>query len=339
LVKRFHADEAKHFYETLGDRIRMATGTSAITFASSASPISIRRDGAGASTASVYSVLADQHFFDAQGISIVRGRGFGGTDGFGAARIAVINENLAKAIWPGRDPVGKRVRLGGDKEPWTEIAGVARIRNSDGLIAIPPPQMIFLPVEQASVRPAMTLYIRARGDRAALVTAARNAVHALDARQAIPEAHSWGEQLVWFSRGIGVAGIVLLAMGATGIGLALIGLYGMVSYDVAGRTRELGVRMAVGAWRGTVLRLTMWRGVALALCGIVAALLIDHGLVQLWIANFPPAQGTGDQVTVNFGDGLFAALGAAILGLAALAAFIPAHKATGGDCCEALRCE
>ena len=340
LVKKLHADEAKHFYETLGERIRTATGASAITFASTASPLSMRGDGASDPAVSVYSLVADRHFFDAQGITIVRGRGFRGTDGFGTARIAVINENLAKAIWPGQDPVGKRVRLGGDKQPWTEIVGVARIRNADGLIVIPPPQMIFTPVEQSTVWPAMTLYIRARGDRAAaLVTAARNAVHALDARQAIPEAHSWGEQLVWFSRGIGVAGFVLFAMGATGIVLALIGLYGMVAYDVTGRTRELGVRMALGARRISLLRLTMWQGVALGLCGIVAALLIDHGLAQLWIANFPPAQGTGDQVNVKFGDGLFAALGAAILGLAALAAYIPARKATGGDCCEALRCE
>jgi ABC-type antimicrobial peptide transport system permease subunit len=216
---------------------------------------------------------------------------------------------------------------------------VARIRNYDGLIVIPPPQMIFLPVEQSSVWPAMTLYIRARGDRAALMTAARNAVHALDARQAIPEAHSWAEQLTWFSRGIGVAGVVLIAMGATGIGLALIGLYGMVSYDVSGRTRELGVRMALGAWRGALLRLTMWKSVALALCGIGAALLIDHVIVQLFIGNFPAKESGAAQVTVDFGDAQFAVLGAVILGLAALAAYIPARKATGGDCCEALRCE
>ncbi|HEY4087786.1 MAG TPA: ABC transporter permease, partial [Bryobacteraceae bacterium] len=331
-VKRFHTDEARHFYETLGDRIRAATGTSAITFASGASPISMRRDVSNASAASVYSVLADQHFFDAQGISILRGRGFRGTDGFGAARIAVVNESLAKATWPGQDPVGKRVRLGGDKEPWTEIVGVGRIQNYDEMIVIPPPQMIFLPVEQSSVWPAMRLYIRARSDRAALVTAARNAVRALDPRQAVPGSHAWGEQLRWFSRGIGIAGAVLIAMGATGIGLALIGLYGMVSYDVSGRTRELGVRMALGAWRGALLRLTMWKSVALALCGIGAALLIDHVIVQLFIAYFPAKETSAAQVTVDFGDTQFAVLGAAILGLAALAAYIPARKATGGDC-------
>lgn len=248
LVKRFRTDEAKHFYETLGERIREATGTSAITFASAANPTTMRGDGAGAPSVSVYSVMGDRHFFDAQGISIVRGRGFRDTDGRGAARIAVVNENLAKAVWPGGDPVGKRVRLGGDKEPWTEVVGVARLRNYDGLIVIPSPQMIFLPAEQADW-PPMTLYVRAHGEHAALIAAARNAVHSLDARQAVPEAHAWGEQLIWFSRGIGVAGIVLMAMGATGIVLALIGLYGMVSYDVGGRTRELGVRMALGARR------------------------------------------------------------------------------------------
>lgn len=337
-VKRFHMDEARNFYKTLGDRIRTVTGTSSITFASSANPISMRGDGAGASV-SVYGVQADQHFFDAQGISIVRGRGFRDTDGFGSARIAVVNENLAKATWPGQDPVGKRVRLGGDKEPWTEIVGVARIRNYDEMIVIPPPQMIFLPVEQASVWPPMTLYAGSRGDGQAVLAAARNAMRAMDARLAIPEAHSWGEQLTWFNRGIEVAGMVLLSMGATGIGLALIGLYGMVSYDVSGRTRELGVRMALGAWRGALLRLTMWKSLALALCGIGAALLIDHAIVKLFIANFPAKQSGAVQVTVNFGDGLFAALGAAILGLAALAAYIPARKATGGDCCHALRCE
>ncbi|HVW08664.1 MAG TPA: ADOP family duplicated permease [Bryobacteraceae bacterium] len=339
LVKRFRADEGKRFYESLAVRIQEAAGTNAMTFASAASPMSLQRDGAGSGSVSVSGVVADQHFFDAQAISILRGRGFRGTDGFGAARVAVVNENLAKAVWPGQDPVGKRVRLGGDKEPWTEIVGVARIRNYDGLIVIPSPQLIFLPVDQSNPWPTMTLFVRARGDRTALMAAARNAVHALDARQAIPEAHFWGEQLMSFSKGIGVAGVVLISMGATGIVLALIGLYGMVSYDVSGRTRELGVRMALGAWRGALLRLTMWQGVALALCGILAALLIDHILVQLIIANFPPVQSSGDQVTVQFGDGLFAALGAAILGLAALAAYIPARKATGGDCCAALRCE
>jgi putative ABC transport system permease protein len=336
MVKHFHGNEAKHFYEALDDRVRMSRGPGSITFASEANPTPMQDERPGAASVSVYSVMADRHFFDVQGISIVRGRGFRGTDGFGAARIAVVNENLAKATWPGQDPVGKRVRLGGDKEPWVEIVGVARIRNYDGLIVIPPPQMIFLPVEQAGSWPPMSLYTR--GDRAALIAAARSAVHALDARQAVPEAHVWGQQLLWFSKGIGVAGMVLISMGATGIALALIGLYGMVSYDVAGRTRELGVRMAVGARRSSLLRLTMWQGVALGLSGIVAALAIDHSIVQLFVANVSPP-GAGDQVSVNFSDGLFAALGAAILGLAALAAFIPARKATGGDCCAALRCE
>jgi putative ABC transport system permease protein len=299
--------------------------------------VALQREEAGTPSVPVNSVRADRNFFEAQGIPIRRGRGFRSADGFGAARVAVINENLARAIWPGDDPVGKRVRLGGDQEPWVEIVGVAGIRNYDGLIVIPPPQMIFLPVEQGGDWPAMTLFVRSHGDGGALIEAARSAAHVLDARQAVPEAHPWGEQLIWFSKGIGVAGIVLLAMGGTGIGLALIGLYGMVTYDVAGRTRELGIRMTLGARRGALLGSTMWQGVALALCGIAAALLIDHAAVQLFIANFPSHGNDG--VTVSFGDGIFAALGAAILGLAALAAYIPARKATGGDCCAALRCE
>ena len=141
----------------------------------------------------------------------------------------------------------------------------------------------------------------------------------------------WGDEVIWLSRGIHIAGIVILLMGATGVGLAMIGLYGMVSYDAGTRTRELGVRAALGATRGALLRITMTQGILLALAGVVTGFAVNHSLTQLLLGSFGPIS-SNEGVTVSWGDGYFGALGLAVLILAAVAAYVPARKALGADC-------
>jgi putative ABC transport system permease protein len=348
IVTHYKDAQARQFYRQLMERLRSMTGVASVTLGSQAQTIPVRPDGyqslpgssEGPEPRTVFSAWAGDNFFDALAIPVLRGRGFRNTDSAGGAAVAVVNESLAELYWPGQDAVGKRIRVDEGMGRWVEVVGVAAIKNYEGLIVIPSPRLIFFPAAQNPKHPPLLLFARSAGDRTALVKSLRGVVRELDPAQAIPEVHPWRENLEMFRRGLRLATQVIGAMGAMGMVLALVGLYGLVAYDVSTRTREIGIRMALGAARGSVSRMVLRQGLALAACGIGVGLLLNYGVAHSLMALGDFTQPGGVKgIDVEFSDLSYAALMLAVLGLTMLAAYIPARRAARVDPNVALRCE
>jgi predicted permease len=235
---------------------------------------------------------------------------------------------MEERFWPGQDPIGKRFRFFGD-EQYRDIIGVARDSKYNGLVEDPQP-FVYIPLRQ-EYSGAVTLHVRSQGDPAALAGALRRAVQEIDPTLSILTVETLAEQvnqsLTQQRTNVAMLGI----FGALALLLAAIGLYGVASYTIAQRTREIGIRMALGAGRTEVLRLVL--GQALLLVGVGVAL----GLAAaLGVANFMGALvegvSTRDPVTFASTAGLLALVAAA-------ASYVPARRATRIDPLIALRQE
>ncbi len=290
LVTHYKDAQARQFYSQLRDRVRAAAGITSVTLASRtdhipAWPEGLNPSNDAVSASSVPSVWADDTFFDALAIPILKGRGLRHTDSAGTPAVAVVNESLAKAFWPGQDPIGKRIRINSTR--WVVVVGVAAIRNYEGIVQIPPPSLIFLPAAQSPRQPFMMLFSQSAGDRTARAASLRALVRELDPSQAVPEIRAWDDNFAMFERGFAMITRLIGAMGAMGMLLALVGLYGLVAFDVSTRTREIGIRMALGAARGSVLRMVLRHGLVLSVCGIGLGWLLNDRVVHLIGALFP----------------------------------------------------
>jgi putative ABC transport system permease protein len=272
----------------------------------------------------------DENFFDTMGVPILRGRGFLATDTASAPRVAVINEVAAQHYWPGQDPIGKRFRLDDRSGPWVEIVGVARTSKYGG-IAESPVEFYYLPYRQLP-RPNMTLLVQSIGDAAAMTEPLREVVRGLDSNQPVYNVRTM--QDVYEIRGMKPLNVILEAVGSMGLMgmiMALVGLYGLMAYSVSRRTREIGIRMAIGAASASVLRMVLRQGLVLALYGLVAGVVLSYGsyrLLQGIISNMNRA---------NFLMSLLMA--PVLLAVIMLAAYIPARRASRVDPTVALRYE
>lgn len=196
-------------------------------------------------------------YFHALGIPVLRGRGFEPSDREGAPYVGLVNEDFVRLYSPETSVVGKRFRRG-ESAPWVEIVGVVGSLRRDGLDAEPTPQ-IYLPAAQTGIYPVRLadVAVRGNGGTAALAALVRAEVQTLDPEQPISRVMSLDEAL---ARGVAPRrfGLALLAGFAfTALVLTLMGIYGVAAYSVAERTPELGVRMALGADRGSILRLVV----------------------------------------------------------------------------------
>jgi putative ABC transport system permease protein len=168
----------------------------------------------------------------------------------------------------------------------------------------------------------------------------RALVHELDPVQEVPDVHPWNQVYEQIQKALRLITQVIGAMGAMGIALALVGLYGLIAYDVSTRTREIGIRMALGAARGSVLRMVLWHGLVLSVCGIGVGMLLNYGAGRLLVFAFRINQSdTADGWRFEFSNLSFALLLLAVLALTTLAAYIPARRAARVDPTVALRCE
>ncbi|HUR95661.1 MAG TPA: ABC transporter permease, partial [Gemmatimonadales bacterium] len=213
-------------------------------------------------------------FFDALRIPLKRGRVFDDGDRAGSRLVAVVDEELVRRFWPGGDPIGKRVTFGPaagaadtSSREWIEVVGVVGHTKHEGLDAENRVQL-YLPYRQQA-RPFLTVVLRTAGDPTQYVNPARHAVRSIDPDQPIANVRTMDE-LIAQSVGQRRLSMLLLSL-FSGIALVLasIGIYGLMSYSVAQRSRELGVRIALGAERSDVLRLVLRQGMSLALTGIV----------------------------------------------------------------------
>ena len=276
-------------------------------------------------------------YFEALGIPLVRGRVPAAADTSGAAPVIVINETAARGIFPGQDPIGRRIRLSrttGAEQPWRTIAGVVADVRQRGLDTPPRPEM-YIPHAQfqhfaAGVQArSMSVVIKTGTEPAALVSLVRAELRTLDPE--VPAARVADMRQVLSASVADRRLNVLLFGGFGGLALALaaIGLYGVVAYNVTARTREMGVRLAIGATRASVRSMVLGQALRLVAFGIavgvVAALLAGGALARLLYDVGP------HDVTI------FIAVPACLLLAGGLASYVPARRATQVDPVVALR--
>jgi predicted permease len=259
-------------------------------------------------------------FFRTLGVTVVKGRGFSDRDDERAGRVAVVNELMAARFWPGQDPIGKRFRMQDGKGEWLEVVGISK-NGKYSYIFEDPRMYFFVPLEQ-QYRAMRSLLVRAGGAPELLAPAIQKEIRALDPDLPVYDVRSMMRVLD------GPNGFFLLQMGALfggglgllGLVLALIGIYGLVSYTASQRTQEIGVRMALGAQPRDILRLVLGHGLLLVSVGIGVGLLAAAGLAQL-LKNLLFGVSTVDPATFV---GVPLVLGA----MAALASYVPALRAT-----------
>jgi predicted permease len=341
---RYTEAQAQLFFEQLAGRARLVPGVKSATLASyvpmdgGVSRVTIVPEGfrfpVGTENAAVPSSVVDEQYFDTLALPILKGRAFRATDTADAPKVAVVNEQLARHYWPGQDPVGKRFRLNDSRGPWVEIVGLAKASKYIS-ITESPVEFVYFPYKQRP-QPMMALMTESIGDPSSLVAPLREVVRSLDANQPIYNVRTLEEnyrmrQLVIVNVIIGLIG----AMGVMGLALAIVGLYGLVAYAASRRTREIGIRMAIGAARSDVLRMVLRQGVVLAVAGLAVGLLASVGASRALAAVFPG--GAGGDGRTDFAAILLVA--ATVLMVTLLAAYIPARRASRVNPTEALRYE
>ena len=267
-------------------------------------------------------------YFETMRIPVLDGAMFSDGQAGGATRVVVVNRTLADRFFPARSPLGARVRLGPNpKAPWRTIVGVVGDVRHDGPERPPAPEVYFHWAEYGSTDGVVVA--RVAGDPAAAAPVVRSVVQSLDA-QLPPWKMRSVEELLGESAAARRAMMILLGLfGGLALLLALVGVYGVMAYDVSQRTPEIGIRMALGAERGSVLRMIVRQGmgpavVALAI-GIAGAIALGRAAQSMLF---------GVQAT---DPATFAVVAASMLGVTALACYVPARRAAGIDPVSALR--
>ena len=340
-----HYSEAQtqQFYKQLVERSRAVAGVRAVALTSSV-PMSPQADAAaivpegyqfppGKDSSIIFTSRVDENFFDTMGVTLIRGRGFREDDSADSPRVAVINEQLAQHYWPGQEALGKRVRVQDSKNPnspWVEIVGVAKT-GKYLWIAEPPTEFLYLPYRQ-NQRSRMVLVSESAGESASIAGPLREIVRGLDANQPIFDVRTMEEfyDMRVVSTGNTIMEIVS-GMGFMGLILAMVGLYGLGAYAVSRRTREIGIRMAIGASRPAVLQMALRQGLTPALYGLAAGLVGSVVAERLLKVVFPSHTQTDIAAYLLVVPSLMA--------IAMLAALIPARSASRVDPMKALRYE
>jgi predicted permease len=327
----------KAFYKQVRERVSWIPGIESVAWSSnlplwgrtvSGLQVEGRQKRSQAENITTIVNTVDANYFAASGVALDRGREFTDVDQENSPPVAIVNEKLAHDFWPGGEAIGKRVQLPGEKQ-MRQIVGIARTANYSNW-AEPPQPCIYVPLEQ-SYSDAMILYVRSTGDPRQILIPVRREVDAAGP-QTIAGSMSirTGREIIeggLFQARMGVA--LLSVFGLLALGLASVGLYGILAYSVNRRKREIGMRMALGAARASVLRLILKQGLSLVAAGVIigfaASLLAGRVL-------------SGMLYGISASDPVSVAAAAVVLSIIALAAcYLPARRASRLDPLEALR--
>jgi putative ABC transport system permease protein len=262
-------------------------------------------------------------------IPLLRGREFNEQDTVSSPRVAIVNESMARQFWPNEDPVGKHLRMGDTKGPWKTVVGVVGDVLHKGLDA-PHTIQIYLPNAQFTDSD-MLLIVRTTKDPTLLAGAVRGEIATLDPQAPVSAVATMEEVVAASVANQRFAALLFLMFAAIALVLAAFGIYGVISYGVVQRTHEIGIRMALGAKRGEVLKLVVHEAMRPALLGAVLGLTAALGLTRLlagMLFNVKP----WDPVT-------FLVVFAVLIVVALLACYVPARRASRVDPMAALRYE
>jgi hypothetical protein len=245
----------------------------------------------------------------------------------------VVNQQFARHYWPNQDPVGKRFRLVDRNRTWVQVVGLAQT-SKYVFIAEAPTEFVYFPHRQRAPR-RMIMIAQSAGDPSSLATPLREVVRGLDTNLPIYNVRTMEE--LYRMRVVSIFNVLIAtvsAMGLMGLGLSIVGLYGLVAYAASRRTREIGIRMAIGAGRFDVLRMVLRQGMVLAVAGLGVGLLASVVAGRALTAVFPGGPG---------GEGTdllaFPLVAAAVLVVTLLAAYVPARRASCINPTDALRHE
>ncbi|HEX7312592.1 MAG TPA: ABC transporter permease [Pyrinomonadaceae bacterium] len=267
-------------------------------------------------------------YLQAMSTRLVRGRDFDERDDEKAPQVALVNETFARRFWPGEEPLGRRFRLGGPGAPPTEVVGVIGDGKYAGLNEEP---QAYVVRPLAQVYTGMnTLILRTDGDARELLAAVRKEARQLDPHLPV-SGKSLEERLAMPLLPIRVAAVLLGGFGLLALLLAAVGIYGVMSHAVSRRTREIGIRVALGARGSNVLRLVLGQGMAPVLVGVALGLLAALGLARL-AGSLLFGVSASDPLT-------YVGVAALLTGVALLACYVPARRATKIDPMAALRNE
>jgi predicted permease len=266
-------------------------------------------------------------YFRTMGVPLVAGRDFTLEDDGSAPRAVVINRAMAERYWAGRNALGGTMRIG--DEAFT-VVGVAQNGKYQQLGEEPPQPRFYVPVLQM-YRSQMTVHLRTAGDPAGLADALRREVRALDPDLPLTAVKTMREHLQISVLSQRLAASFLGSFGVLALVLATVGLYSLIRYAVSQRTREMGVRMALGARPGDIARLVVGEGMVLALIGLGLGLALALGLTKFMASLLLGVSATDPAIFV-----LIAAL---LAGVSALSSYLPARAAAEVDPSVALRSE
>jgi predicted permease len=339
---RYTPVQTHAFYRDLADRARALPGVASAAL-TSAVPFKVG-DWAteavipegyqfphGQDHVSSNAAVVDEQYFGTMQIEVIRGRAFTAADKGDSHRVAIVNQEFAKTYWPTQDPIGKRLRLTETRSPWIEVVGVTKTGKYTWIAEAPMP-FLYLPFAQQE-RTGMSLLVETMSaDAAFLAAPLRDVVRTLDVNQPVFNVQTYSS--LYHERTIAVPLMIMQmvgTMGLVGLTLALIGLYALVAYSVARRTREIGIRMAIGAGTSDVLKMVLRQGLMLSIGGVVVG-----GVASVVVARLLTAAlvglGTPNPAT-------YVVVPGALVCLTLAASYFPARRASLVDPLVALRDE
>ena len=276
-------------------------------------------------------IRVSANYFETMGIRVLRGRSFADSDTSESAPVAIINETLARRIWPGEDPIGKRLKQGrpGSDTPWREVIGVINDIKLNGVENENSMQTYLLYAQEPGT--GLGLVLRTHDNPLAVAASVEQAIHSIDKDLPVYRIRTMDQVLSDSLAQRRLTLVLLASFAALALVLAAVGIYGVISYAVRQRTHELGIRIALGAQARDVLRLILAQGLKLALLGIALGLAVSWALTRFLESLLFGVRPT-DPLT-------FVVIAAALLCVAMLACWVPARRATKVDPMVALRQE
>ena len=335
---RYDQRQSDMFYQLLKDRAAAIPGVTSVALTSF---VPLNQDGGGlvgivpegvvlppgVENLNVVAARVDDAYFDTIGIAIVSGRAFRVTDTLDAPRVAIVSRGMARRYWPDEDPIGKRIRVTTQDGGFAEVVGVAEDTKFRLFTATSTPFLYLPRLQNPSTRG--TLVVRTETESAAIANQMRAAI--LETDRDVPILSMRTMEAFYYANARNLNTVVvrtIALMGIMGLALALVGLYALMAYAVSRRTREIGIRMAMGALPTSVLQMILRQGSLPSFIGIAAGVAASAGVGGLIQGAFP---GTGgDAVT-------YLTIVPVVLMVVALAAYIPARRAARIDPLVALR--